>query len=188
MRVECPWHRQATKSEARVHEVVAGCLEQAYVLDPLLAYPCAEWRKVLGYLEDPVRLRQLEAKAPRDCETPVIGFRRRLMRQALAGDWSVALPGYFYCEVEQEPEATVYWFDDLRLRAHALKSQTDDGSPLPAQGILPSPDGAAGDVFVLEGDGTLGWGQVTRDANWAVATWRSIRHECQEEAAGERPS
>lgn len=91
MWIEVPWRPPLDDEERALLRDVADRLAAAYRLDRTLPYPWREWREILGYLGEPAGA-ELEAGALL-AKGPLVGYRRGAVRVALAGGWTVRIPG-----------------------------------------------------------------------------------------------
>jgi hypothetical protein len=138
--MDVPWRRPNTEREARTYRLVLDCFARARELDPGLALPVRE-------IEEMRDLCRPEPSALYPPAEQGMGYRRRLMRHPLAGGWSIAVPGYYVREDDDEG-VTMFWFAGRTVR---LSSLTIEGK----HGQAPSPDSLlaeAGEEDALRGE------------------------------------
>lgn len=94
------WHPPQNDHEKRELQAVLDTLKQVRAMDAILSIPTEEF----------LELETLLAGKEIDLPKPGIGYRRRICRQKLTGDWSLRIEGYFY---EKNDEGTLcFWFGD----------------------------------------------------------------------------
>ena len=196
--VDVPWHPPASDEEVWAYEAALAAFDRSRALDSKLALPDLE-------IAD---LRRYRSAKPNDAPAPGpagIGYRRGAMRWQLTGAWTVAAPGHWYEEYEEE--AVVLWFADRTIR---VTTYSVDGAP--AEQLLDHeevPEVAGESKLLLQwrsnhlhARGSIAWtedddgywtlsGLVTTDGHlcvaticyvresdraWAEETFRSIAH------------
>jgi hypothetical protein len=196
--VDIPWHPPASDDEDWAYDAAVAAFDRSRALDSTIALPDLE-------IAD---LRRYRHAKPDDARAPGrtgIGYRRGLMRWQLTGAWSVAAPGYWY--QEHDDDAVVLWFGDRTIR---ITTYRVDG--VPGEQLLDHEDARGGEEESkprvewrskhLLARGAIEWtddlngywmvsGQVATDGNvclaticyvresdrpWAEETFRSISH------------
>lgn len=191
---EVPWREPLDPEERDLMERVDTDLRAARDADPALELPWAAWRELLSHLG--IDDEDATAKAART--SAAIGYRRYDLDVELSGGWSIVLPAAMAGHWEGDGER--YWAtdgdrlvefssltatgetDSDRLLAvapekHPVIARRDDG---PYRGRAEAFDDD--DVHVVIGlvakaphVGILTCKAV--DDAWALATWRTLRHE-----------
>ncbi|MDP9483741.1 MAG: hypothetical protein M3P84_11040 [Chloroflexota bacterium] len=198
------WRLPLDDGERLVQEEVIRLLSRAFPLDPSLTYPWREWKELteLRGIGDAMT-RQVEARAAKAADDPLVGYRRQPIRITHEG-WELDVPGSF-AERRTEDE----WWGGEAGRSITLAATVTGSAagPMGAEEFLHqvAPDlGAdalshrAGEVFgrarltsdatsgvevgVLEGfSAVVGRGAVIRiafddstDWQWAVDMWRAL--------------
>lgn len=130
------WREPLTEGEAELLEKVLHHLDSAFNLDADLAYPWKEWAEIIDYLGcDYEYGDQVETKADAQPEPVLIGYRRRGVRKKLGGGWSVAFPGDFAEELEEEQTFLAY--DETRtIRVTCMSASDNSGNSLEPLEIL----------------------------------------------------
>ena len=103
MWVDITWHPPVNDEEHRDLTIVKVLSARARELDPQIALPEEALRDVDTVLAG-VELKNIEQDE--------IGFRRHPMRWFLTGDWSIALPGYFYQRFDPDNGQMSIWYGD----------------------------------------------------------------------------
>ncbi len=198
------WRKPNDDRERLVHDEVIRLLARAFPLDPSLDYPWREWKELADMrgITDAMT-RQVDARAARAPDRPLIGYRRDPIRVIHEG-WQLDIPGSF-AERRTDDE----WWGGESGRSITLAA-TETGSaagPMTAEEFLHqvAPDlgtdalsHRAGEVVgrarllsdatsgvevgVLEGFSAIrGRGAVIRiafedstDWQWAVEMWRAL--------------
>jgi hypothetical protein len=204
MWTEVRWRPPIDERERLVQEEVVRLLSRAFPLDPSLEYPWREWKELtsLRGVADAMT-RQVETRAAKAPDGPLIGYRREPIRVTHEG-WDLEIPGSF-AERKTEDE---WWGGDASRSITLAATETGSAAgPMRADEFLQqvAPDlGAdalshrAGEVVgrarltsdttsgvevgVLEGFSAVrGRGAVIRiafdnsaDWQWAVEMWRSL--------------
>jgi hypothetical protein len=202
---EIRW-RPPGAGEAEVMDEVLELLRRAYVLDPSLDYPWAEWAELIddrgsdGSLVDTVRDRAARVDGPR------IGYRRRPVTIRHEG-WSLKVPGSF-----GERWTSDEWWGGEAGRSITLAATITeaDGQPMAPEAFLARVAGDLGDDAISHGHGSVtGRARLTTDASsgvqvgvvegysavsgsgaairivfhdpsdweWAFGMWRSLTHD-----------
>jgi hypothetical protein len=193
---EVPWREPLDKPELAVMRRVDADLGAARDADPTLALPYAEWAELVAHLGDPTRADELRARATGPA---AIGYRRFDMEVALDDGWSITLPGAFVGSWEDD--GARYWATDgarvveitlLATTQHdsrALLAIAPERHPVIARLADGPRHGRAeayddGDVHIVHGlvaiaphVAILTCKTPPRDEPWALATWRSLRHD-----------
>lgn len=119
-----PWRPPLTDSEGELTDQIANDLATAFKLDPAAELPWAEWLELLasveadakgdGFCVTPtdrvlsVELWRRAGPVPARADGPRIGYRRFPVRVLLDAGWSVAIPGDFAREWDQERNWTAW--------------------------------------------------------------------------------
>jgi hypothetical protein len=205
MWTEVRW-RPPGDGEAAVMDEVLELLRRAYVLDPSLDYPWAEWAELAdirgldGALAETVRGRAVQT------DRSSIGYRRRPVTIRHEG-WSLKVPGSF-----GERWTSEEWWGGESGRSITLAATTTeaDGQPMAAEAFLARFAGDLGDDAIAHADGRVrGRARLTTDASsgvqvgvvegysavegsgaairivfhdpadweWAFGMWRSLEHD-----------
>jgi len=101
------WRTPVNDSERQVLEDVTDSLRNAYRLDPTLQLPWAEWNEIVGLLG--VDFAEKELVRSHSQGVPKIGYRRRKVRVALPGGWTIQVPGSFSDFEEDENNDLSAW-------------------------------------------------------------------------------
>lgn len=148
MWTEVRWRPPLDDSERALFERIDADLRRAHGLKPSLDLPWAEWAEITRWLErDDALAREVLERGRR--LSPRIGYRRRPVRPALTGGWSIRVPGEMATELDEEgtwsafmPGRTI-WMSSFRFG--------DPESPtLSAEETL-SDQAHEGEVFVVPG-------------------------------------
>ncbi len=204
MWTEVRWREPIDDRERLVQEEVIRLLSRAFPLDPSLEYPWREWKELTSFrgIADAMT-RQVESRAAKAPDGPLIGYRREPIRVNHEG-WELEIPGSF---AERRTEDEWWGGDSSRSITLAATETGSAAGPMRADEFLQqvAPDlGAdalshrAGEVVgrarltsdstsgvevgVLEGFSAVrGRGAVIRiafdnsaDWQWAVEMWRSL--------------
>ena len=141
--VDLPWHPPNSEDEKERYRLALSCFTRAGELNPAISLPRKEMEEIETLLARPEVM--AEPAAGR------IGFKRRLMGQMLAGQWTIDLPGYFYSELEDEGRTAVFWFGGKTVRFTSFSVGNKDGKPVEAGGLLPAAGkGAASHAEAIE--------------------------------------
>jgi hypothetical protein len=165
---EVHWRTPITEEEGELLMDVHLDLERAYHDDPACAIPWREWRELVGYLNDYFGYAEfrheegLEAEIEKRAamvspETRYIGYRRGTVQVNLTGGWSLAIPGEFAEEWEENGETWSAWYGGRTIWFTSWSVQAENDKPLPARDILdgrPWPDD--GEIFEHEEGALLG--------------------------------
>ena len=202
------WREPLTESEGELLEKVLHHLDSAYNLDPDLLYPWKEWAQVIDFLGcDYEYGEQVETMAGEKPAEPVlIGYRRRGVRKKLGGGWSVAFPGDFAEELEEEQTFLAY--DETRtIRVTCMSASDNVGNSLDPLEILQKikviDDPLQFNIGTVHGrafferaveDDTAFWMlrgasaaegtfaliticfETEAEQQWAIDTWKSLEH------------
>ncbi|MCO5171847.1 MAG: hypothetical protein M9894_36570 [Planctomycetes bacterium] len=141
--VELPWRAPRDDAEARRYQQARLCFARARSLDPEVALPPGVEDEVRRLLD--ARGRQLEAPA-----ADGVGFRRRVLRWALAGGWSIELPGYYTSTLERGGETKLIWFPGRTVRVSTFSMRVPDGSAPPVEHLLRDVPADQGPVATFE--------------------------------------
>ena len=195
---DIPWRAPIYPDESELLERVDGELREARAADPAIDLPYPEWALLMDFLElDTKHANEIRQRAG-DREA-TIGYRRLDMDVELSG-WSMHLPGsftglwlddgarYWASDGDRIVELTTFTADGEtdsdRLLAiaepqHAIIEQLVDGA---RRGRIEAHDEA--DVHMVTGliasaphVAILTFKVTPKDQAWALATWRSLRHE-----------
>lgn len=141
--VELPWRAPRDEAETRRYQQARLCFARARTLDPTLELPPG--------LEDELRA-QLDARGqPLVAPGPEgVGFRRRVLRWALAGGWSIELPGYYTSTIERGGETKMLWFPGRTVRVSTFSMRVPDGSTPPPEHLLRQVEEGEGPVATFE--------------------------------------
>jgi hypothetical protein len=199
------WRAPLSESEAAALKDASAMLERAHQIDGSREYPWREWKELIEYGEIATPLREeilVRAEAV-DPSIPLIGYRRKDVRVDLSGGWSLRIPGSF--AESWEDERTWYAWDATRtVRFTCFSIVNEDETPQSAEEILGAyvdiqetfeheEEGVIGRAYLahsmdehwnLHGrtavSGSLAVCTITigsaDDREWALATWRSLRH------------
>jgi hypothetical protein len=148
------WRHPVDDDEVALLEKIDADLRRAHELDPALPMPWAEWAEILELLgrQDAFARRVSERGATLPA---TIGYRRRPVRVALTGGWTIRIPGEMSSSFDEEgtwcgfvPGRTI-WMSSLTFgdpetptRSAAETLPTRD-EPLASVQLLPFPDGYA---------------------------------------------
>ncbi|MCW8140729.1 MAG: hypothetical protein KIT58_17655 [Planctomycetota bacterium] len=141
--VDLPWRAPRDDAETRRYQQARLCFARARTLDPEVALPPGVEDEVRRLLD--ARGRPLEAPAPDG-----VGFRRRVLRWALAGGWSIELPGFYTSTLERGGETKLIWFPGRTVRVSTFSMRVPDGSAPPAEHLLREVPEGAGPVATFE--------------------------------------
>ncbi len=196
---EVPWREPLDAAERALLEEVAADLHAAHRAAPALELPWPEWAAVLDLLGDAsAAAATVRARAAGAASTA--GYRRYSHEVEVAGDWTITLPGDFVAHVEDDGER--WWATDgnrlVELTTLTANETTDSASLL---AVAPerhpvmerSAEGARLARFEAHTDGEIriAHGLVAvaphvailtcksrePDDGWALAVWRSLRHD-----------
>jgi len=178
------WREPANDDETATLEKIDADLRRAHELDPTLALPWAEWAVILSFLHrDDALARRVRERAAGLQAT--IGYRRRPVRVALTGGWSIRVPGEMASSYDEDgtwcgsmPGRTI-WMSSFtigdpdaptRSAAETLPDVTRRGR---AVELPPFPEGYAGraSVGVGEEGGTQLTVEVARPHRLALFTF-----------------
>lgn len=201
---EARWCAPERAEDEEVLRRIADALARAHALDPSRPYPWRAWGEVLELLEERGALAdEVRARAAGSAEAP-LGYRRHPVRVALAGGWSMRLPGAL-CEDRDEEgawwahgEGREAWFSAFSRRApearggdaeRLLADLTKHGA---ARTFVEQAEGRAAAAALREADGTWILASMVEvpgrlalatfvlpagdDVDWALDAWRSLRH------------
>ena len=128
-----------------------------------------------------------------------IGYRRRFLRESLAGGWSIEIPGYFYGRLEDDGSTEVFWYGDREVwfTSYSIEpvrppqlSDVKEGSKETSQFIdhfgivgrqdIEQKDGHFTMSCVFQGTGTSAVATIIftdpKHEDWAQQTFESVRH------------
>jgi len=89
------WRQPVDDGEKAIHEEVIRLLSRAFPLDPSLPYPWREWKQLTSFRGTADAMtRQVETRAARAPNGPLIGYRRAPVRILHEG-WELEIPGGF---------------------------------------------------------------------------------------------
>jgi len=89
------WRQPVDDGEKAIHEEVIRLLSRAFPLDPSLPYPWREWKQLTSFRGTADAMtRQVETRAARAPDGPLIGYRRAPVRILHEG-WELEIPGGF---------------------------------------------------------------------------------------------
>jgi hypothetical protein len=193
---EVPWRKPLDEDERSLMKRVDADLGAAREADRELALPEAEWAELVGNLGDDERAGELRDRA---AGPAVIGYRRFDLEVDVGGGWSIALPGSFVGGWGDD--GARYWATDGARAVEVTSFETtelDSGKLLDvAPALHPVIERLAdtarcGRAEAYEADGAhivhglvamaphvaiLTCKGAASDHAWALATWRSLRHE-----------
>lgn len=194
--MQLPWHPPESPEEERLYRTALDAFDKCRELDPHANIPDLEIAEMRRISEGDVD----GARAP---NAVGMGYRRRLWRWQLPGEWFFETPGYFYDEYDDG--TTVIWFGHRTCRfttysadgpAETLLGKAEPGVTVEPNNRIAWHEGhliarAAvswtddeGGYWILSGcvatDGhlcvaTICFGDEA-DRQWAIDTFRSISH------------
>lgn len=126
--VDLPWHAPQDHTELERYNLALACFDRARSLDPAIALPESEIKEIRELISrnDPA-LRPAESG---------LGFKRKLMRRPITGDWTITIPGYYYDDLEDEDGTAVYWFDGRSIRGSSITVAGIEGRAAIAEEML----------------------------------------------------
>jgi hypothetical protein len=201
MWIDVRWRRPANEDETRTLRGVVELLSRAHALEPD-ASPWREWSEILAHLgERSLHATSVHLRAERDRGRPEIGYRRRHVRVALSGGWSLRVPGDLgdtwdergtWCGTDGVRSV---FFTSFEARGSASSRATLEGlPPLDGEGeILATERGelharlrfdrdegarSAQAIAALGSHAAVGTIVFEREADreWALETWASLAH------------
>jgi hypothetical protein len=142
---EFPWRPPLTEDEGELTDQIANDLATAYKLDPAGELPWREWLEVLAAIDndedghtvsptDPCLTEAVTQRAwEADRSTPPIGYRRCPVRVPLSSGWSIAIPGDFARQWDDDKGWNA-WNESRTVWFHPVGFTKADGSrPSPAE-------------------------------------------------------
>jgi hypothetical protein len=127
--IDLSWSPPRSQAERDRYQLALDCFERARGLDARISLPDREIGEIGSLL--------LHEGVDRPPERLGIGFRRGLLRRPLTGRWTIALPGYFRAEDEEDVEEDVmetatYRFADRTVRGSSFRAKADRPGARPA--------------------------------------------------------
>jgi len=101
------WRTPVNDSERQVLKDVTDSLRSAYRLDPTLQLPWEEWKEIVELLDVDLAEKELVRSHARGI--PKVGYRRRKVRVALPGGWTIQVSGSFSDFEEDENNDLSAW-------------------------------------------------------------------------------
>jgi hypothetical protein len=204
MWVDVRWRSPVDDHETLVLEDVASSLRRAYVLNPVLRYPWAEWKQILELLNRGTAEAELVNSHIEGL--PTIGYRRGNVTVTLPGGWRIKTPGSFsdfepdddgdLCAVDPPREI---WFTAYRLEVASSASGFESAKNMRkktradylveredyfAQATISNKCRETGEEYFVLNSSNLAFGTrsvctvLFSNANqedWAVRTWQSVQ-------------
>lgn len=166
--IDLPWHHPTEDDLRAKYQLTLDCFARAGELDPGLPLPEVEIAEIGEILESDDC-----ARVPRP---DGIGFHRRMMQRDLTGEWTVALPGYFYEGSEQDEQTVLYWFGERTVRGSSLSFRSDDPDHLTNRGHafvekFKEKLAGRGESFAFQNGHTNGWACETRTEEPGESYW-----------------
>ncbi|RIK75960.1 MAG: hypothetical protein DCC68_20300 [Planctomycetota bacterium] len=130
---ELNWNVPQNDKERRRYERVLTCFRRARACDPSVTLPEDEIAEIEQLLTEYAECDETLAS-----DTSRIGFLRHVVRRALPGQWSVAVPGWWHCDWEDDNTTFVCWGDRVTVRVSSFVYNAEPKkSPLEAVGKVP---------------------------------------------------
>lgn len=160
--VDLDWRTAFSDEDQMKCEFVLDCFSEAKSLNPDIALPLKEIEEIRQNLD-----KSLYPSVPKP---EGIGFKRRIMKQNLTGKWTGLIPGYFYCDMENEQSTIVYWFNDRTIRGSSYEISGKNGKVISVDEILNDQPTREGLIYFDDGT-QKGWAEITKNQENVEEYW-----------------
>ena len=153
---EVPWHFPVNPEDARIPSLALDCFKRAKELDETLTPPQKELKEIKRLL---ATTSQIELPPSREG----IGYRRHVLREKLAGDWFIDVPGFFHFETENDGATEIFWHGSRTIRVTSLTVKGKNGQVLSPREVLQQlkiPDDLGEEELLRQGDNLIGRANV----------------------------
>ncbi len=160
--VDLDWRTAFSDEDQKKCEFVIDCFNEAKRLNFEIELPLKEIEQIRQNLD-----KSLYPSAP---NPEGIGFKKRFMKRNLTGKWTGLIPGYFYCDMENDQSTIVYWFNDRTIRGSSYEISGKDGKVISADKILNDQPTREGLIYFDDGT-QKGWAEITQNQENVEEYW-----------------